>query len=223
MNNPAFLFANRSFDFGKLIEYGFSEKGKDYIYYARLPNGQFDIKVTVSKTGKITADVFDSETREVYVLVKLPEATGKFIGQIKAEYEAVLKDIREKCSRPEVFKNNQTRAVLDYAAEKYGDEPEFLWENSPLNAVLRRKDNKKWYAALLVVAQNKLGLPGEEKTEIIDLRMASNEVEIFTDYKIYFPGYHMNKKHWITIPLDSRAELQEILFRLDCSYELAKK
>ena len=39
----------------------------------------------------------------------------------------------------------------------------------------------------------------------------------------YFPGYHMNKKHWYTICLDGSVEPVELYQRLDLSYKLAKK
>ncbi|MDE7400427.1 MAG: MmcQ/YjbR family DNA-binding protein, partial [Clostridia bacterium] len=35
--------------------------------------------------------------------------------------------------------------------------------------------------------------------------------------------YHMNKKHWLTIPLDGTVPIGEICSRLDQSYILAKK
>ena len=38
----------------------------------------------------------------------------------------------------------------------YCDELEFLWQKFPDNAVWRRKDNKKWYGALLTVSKEKL-------------------------------------------------------------------
>ena len=38
-----------------------------------------------------------------------------------------------------------------------------------------------------------------------------------------FPGWHMNKAHWITVALDGTVEDEKIRFLLDMSYELTKK
>ena len=42
-------------------------------------------------------------------------------------------------------------------------------------------------------------------------------------YKAANPGYHMNKKHWNTITLDSSIPADEILAMIDDSYNLVVK
>ena len=97
----------------------------------------------------------------------------------------------------------------------------------PDNAIFRRQDNQKWYAALLTVKPEKIGLPasekGDKKIEIIDLRLQPDILTETVDNVKYFPGYHMNKKHWYTICLDGSVAAAEICQRLAVSYELAKK
>ena len=88
---------------------------------------------------------------------------------------------------------------------------------------MRRADNKKWYAVILVVEKNKLGLDSKEKTEIINLRGRPEEIKNIIDGKKYFACYHMNKKYWISICLDGSVEPDEIFARIDESYVLAKK
>ncbi|WP_228397919.1 MmcQ/YjbR family DNA-binding protein [Limnobaculum xujianqingii] len=71
--------------------------------------------------------------------------------------------------------------------------------------------------------KNKLGLDGEERIEILDLRMDPDDIIVLTDGKKYFPGFHMNKKHWITIRLDGSVSVDEIFMRIDNSFKLAVK
>ncbi len=76
------------------------------------------------------------------------------------------------------------------------------------------------------MARNKIDLTNKdanEKIEIIDLRLQPDILSQTLDGIKYFPGYHMNKKHWYTICLDGSVEDAEICHRLDVSYELAKK
>ncbi|MBD5583515.1 MAG: hypothetical protein HDQ88_00290, partial [Clostridia bacterium] len=113
--------------------------------------------------------------------------------------------------------------IINYVKEKYDDELQFLWRTFPSNAVWRRKDNAKWYGALLILSKRKLGIESDEVTDIIDLRIDPDVLPSVVDGKRYFPGYHMNKKSWFTICLDGSVPFEEICTWLDKSYDLAKK
>ncbi len=75
-----------------------------------------------------------------------------------------------------MFKDSQALRVIDFVFGTYGDELEYLWKKFPDNAVWRRKDTKKWYGAILTVSKNKLGLDSNEQIEIIDLRIAPEQM-----------------------------------------------
>lgn len=122
-----------------------------------------------------------------------------------------------------VFREDYAKKILQYADEQYGDEPEYLWADYPEYAVLRRKDTKKWYALLMNIPKKRLGIDGDEMVEVVDLRFDVDELPNKIDGKSYFAGYHMNKKHWITVLLDGSVDLDEILAYVDKSYALAKK
>ena len=180
------------------------------------------LTITASSNGKIYTKLLDNESKDEYVLHLVPGAAGSFVGQVKAEYEEILEEISTKCFEPDVFKSEQAKKVIAYVRDTYADELEFLWQKSPDNAIWRRKDNRKWYAALLTVSKNKLSLDGDDIIEILDLRMTPEDLEKLTDNKKYFPGYHMNKKHWVTICLDGTVPIEEIHERINESYALAK-
>ena len=122
-----------------------------------------------------------------------------------------------------VFREDNAKKILQYASEQYGDEPEYLWEQYPEYAVLRRKDSRKWYALLMNIPCKRLGIDCDGMVEVVDLRFDVDELPNKIDNARYFAGYHMNKKHWITILLDGSVPLEEILGYVDESYALAKK
>ena len=217
------LFKNRSFDFFKLEAFGFVKDETGYHYVSVLGNTGFEVCVVVTKDGKLSADVFDCETGEPYVLVKVPQAEGVFVGKVRTALAEVLKKIAQECCYFEVFKTAQAKEVLAYIKRKYDDEPEFLWQKFSENAIVRRQDNNKWYAVFLQIRKNKLGLSGDDEVEILDLRAESGEIESLVDDEHFFRGYHMNKKHWLTIIFDGFVPVEEICCRVDKSYELAKK
>ena len=117
-------------------------------------------------------------------------------------------------------KSYQAKKLIEYIKLKYNNELEFLWEKYPQNAIVRRKDNAKWYALFLTIPKQKLGFDDKNVCEIINLK--ANDIDKIVDNKSVFPGYHMNKKHWITIILDNKVPLDFIKNKIDKSYILAK-
>ena len=76
---------------------------------------------------------------------------------------------------------------------------------------------------MLTVECRKLGLDGDGKIEIIDLKDTPEHIQKRRDDKIFFGGYHMNKKHWYTICLNDSLEDKELFDLIDRSYRLVKK
>lgn len=74
----------------------------------------------------------------------------------------------------------------------------------------------------MVIPLNKLGLKSKEEAEVLDLRFPADQMENAVDHRRFFPGWHMNKKHWISIVLDESLSTEEILELVQQSYELAR-
>lgn len=217
------IFKNRVMNPARLLEYGFVRQNGAYLFSSGLEGGQFEMTVFVQDTGCISVQVMDRESNEEYVLVHVRDAEGAFVNALVQLCENKLKEIADNCFDFNVFKALQTKQVIAYAEKTYNSCPEFLWKKLSDNAVLRRKDSNKWFAVLLKVPASKLGLRGETLVEIVDLRALPEEVASLTDGKTYFPGYHMNKKHWYTICLNGSVPMEEICERVDKSYSLAYK
>lgn len=207
----------------KLIVYGFEKSGESFIYRTFICENSMRLTVAVDNSGKITTEVWDTETEEPYTLFLVDGAAGEFVGRVREEYTRVLEDIAERCFETQIFKCGFTSEIIEYARKKFGDEAEYLWERFPDNAVLRRSDTKKWYAVILTVPYRKFGIEREGTVEVIDMRMEPDELERTVDDKTCFRGWHMNKKHWVTMLLDGSAPLDEIIRRLNESYNLAVK
>lgn len=216
-------FKNRKLNIEKLLSFGFEKTDGGYVYRTDFVDGLMKMTVQIDKDGKIFTEVTDNASGEEYVLHRVVGAAGSFVGKVRTEYEAVLEEISAKCFDNEVFKSKQAQEVIAYVKDKYGDELEYLWQKFPDNAIVRRKDNKKWYVAILTVSRRKLGFDSDEIVEILDLRLDPDEMQTTVDNIKYFLGYHMNKKHWITICLDGTVRAEEIFARIDDSYNLADK
>ena len=217
------LFKNKKANPARLLSFGFSQRHEAYVYSCALLGGQFQLTVTVGAKGQVSTDLIDLPSGEHYVLHHIAGASGAFVGAVREEYDSVLATIASACFEPDVFKSEGARQIIEYVRLKYHTELEFLWQRFPDNAICRRADSGKWYAALLTVQKKKLGLSGEGSLEVVDLRGKPEDVALWVEGKKYLPGYHMNKKHWFTICLDGSVAMDEIFCRIDESFALALK
>lgn len=211
---------NRKINYEKLIQYGFRKEKDIYSYQTKIQNNQFEIQVVISDR-KSYAKLIDLENEEEFVLVDVETSTGQFIGQLRQEYGNQLDDIIQKCTSKEAFKSKQAKQIIEYVAQKYGNQLEFLWEKFDDNAIWRNKQNNKWYGVLLTLSEKKLGLESEKIVEVIDLRYQKEEIEHILKEPNIFPGYHMNKKSWITVKLDDTLATKKIYSLIDNSYNLS--
>lgn len=220
MRNLTKQVENRTILYTKLIDYGFKKEGKHYSLKKEIGKGKF--QVLVDFCGKhLTSKMIDKETEEEYILVDILESQGSFVGKIRQEYEQVLKDILENCTRKETFKNPQTLEITNYIQKTYHDELEYLWEKFDDTAVVRNKKNQKWYGIFFVLEESKLGLPSHQIVEVIDLRYPKEKIEDVVDNVNIFLGYHMNKKHWISVKLDGHIQTEKIKKLVEQSYLLS--
>ncbi len=120
------------------------------------------------------------------------------------------------------FKSGQARRLVEYVHKKYGRDIEHLWARMPDDGVWRRADNEKWFGGIFHVSLNKVEPgAGNHVVEILDIRCAPEMLGFIVDKKTVFPGWHMNKRHWITIVLDGRMDLRNVCRLLDASYGIA--
>ena len=112
--------------------------------------------------------------------------------------------------------------VLDYVQDNYGTVPEYPWERTPDAAVLRQKGNAKWYGLIMRIPAQKLGIPTDAMTDILNVKCSPLEIGSLLQKPGIFPAYHMNKTHWISILLDGPVPEAELFFLLDQSFARTK-
>lgn len=117
------------------------------------------------------------------------------------------------------MRGNMKETVFTYIKKKYKTSPEYPWAKYDSNAVFRHSDNKKWFALVMSVGREKLGISGNGYVDVINLKI---DDMMFRDILIrqegIFPAYHMNKEHWITVLLDGTVEEDKVYDLIDASY-----
>lgn len=116
---------------------------------------------------------------------------------------------------------SQRERITQYIQDTYGTEAEYLWADSPGNAIFRHPASKKWFAAMMRVLPEKLGLTGAEALDVMDIKCSSIMIGSLLSTKGFLPAYHMNKNHWISIILDGSVPDKEITPLLELSYDSA--
>ncbi len=113
--------------------------------------------------------------------------------------------------------------VIIFIQNEFGVREEHLWITFPDYIVFRNKKNKKWFALIMDIEKNKLGLEGEGKADIIDLKCDPILIGSLLHKEGCVPAYHMSKKSWITVLLDGSFNDEELKDLICLSYEIIEK
>ncbi len=217
------VFENKKLVPEKLLLHGFHAENNAFVKETALMDGQFLLRCSVDCAGGVTTELIDTASEEEYVLHLVEECGGAFVAEVRQAYRAELEKLSAFCFETDRFRENQTDVLTEYIVKKYGAQPEYLWEKTPNACVFRRGDNRKWFAAVLTVRRDRLGLSGNKEEEIVDFRVKPEELQALIDHERYFSGYHMNKKHWATVILNGSVPQDELFLRIDESYRIAKR
>lgn len=204
-----------------LEKQGFIKENNIYKYSKIILDNKFIVKIEY-QNNNLTSKLIEIEFNDEYLQADSP-SIGEYSNNIRKEYERVLDEVIKNISIKDIFKNVQTKKIIKYIKNKYNDSLEFLWEKYDDNAVIRNKINNKWYALIMKVSEDKLGINSNKKQEVLNILYDKEDIKNIVDNKSIFFGYHMNKKSWITIILDGRLKINKIYKLIDNSYKLSIK
>lgn len=121
-----------------------------------------------------------------------------------------------------MFNTLQATKIIERVQEKYHVKAEFLFGEDEPTAVFRKvvKEKPKWFAFISRCNRKTVTGTGEGKIEILNLRLEASDVDTLITHEHIHRGYHMNKKYWLTIELDTTVDTDMIYALLDKSYRL---
>lgn len=108
--------------------------------------------------------------------------------------------------------------LFEWVRRQYGVCPDYPWKDP--NAVLRHPENQKWFAIVLEVGRDKLGLPGSGTVDVVNVKCEPLLIGSLRAKQGFHPAYHMNKDKWISIRLDGSVSGDEIKKLVDLSRRL---
>lgn len=219
------IFKKSQVDFNAVEKYGFKKEKDIYKYSKDIMDEAFRIDIEINSEGEVKGKIIDLAFNDEYTTFRIENTAGAFVGQVREEFENLLKDIRNKCFTSKTFIFDQTNRITNLVKEKYGDDPEFKWKNDTGTATFSNKITKKWYGILMTINKNKLEENADKLIEVMNVKLEPEKIEKLLQQEGFYPAYHMNKKSWITIVLDNTISDKDIMELLEesYSYTLAKK
>ena len=105
--------------------------------------------------------------------------------------------------------------VLKFVDNMAGAKYDFPFEGDFYSAVLRRSDSGKWFGIVIRAPENyflRYEAEVPEEKAVLCLKYRGK----------ILPAYHMNKKHWISVVLQSDVPQEETEKLLELAFEVTK-
>ncbi|MBR1619952.1 hypothetical protein IJ674_08670 [bacterium] len=143
------IFQRYSPDFKKLKDYGFKKVDDIFKIELLFKEGLFKAVITINSDEDLSGKVYEVENDEEFLPLRVESNQGAFVGEVRAEYEKLLINIRDNCFTKKYYIFPQSNRITNLIIQKYGNEPEFLWEKFKGSGIFRNPGTRKWYFAIL--------------------------------------------------------------------------
>ncbi len=214
----SYILKTHEIDKKKLKKYGFSAKNDVFLLNFPIENGEFVAQISLTDS-EFKVDLFDVNFGEMYENINLKDFDGTFVNSLRQQISQKIEDVCQKC-----FINTNTREiVIETIKNNYGVLPEFPWAEYPTFCTFKNPSSKKWFALIMDVGADRLGLKDKTLVSVINLKLPPEEILSLTDNKFIFPAYHMNKKYWVTVLLNKATPKQKLFSLIDKSYNIVAK
>ena len=212
------LLEQYDIDCKRAIAYGFSRTEAGLELKKELPGvGLYAVFVIAGKSFEV--NVFDADTDEEYLPFNVLDNITGFVTGIREQVEDLVQEIKEKC----LLNSNMKLRLMEYCERKFGTEPEAPWEDSPDAYTFKTAKRNKWYALFMTIPYKSLGLVAKGALDVVNIKLPPEKVLDLIDRVHFYPAYHMNKKHWITIVLNKEVDEPLVQQLLEESYGLVEK
>lgn len=219
------IFENKTVQVAQLETFGFKKQGNTYVYFETVLNGVFQIKIEIIPNELPIVSVIDTQTEELYLPIFSEVMQGSFVQQVRSECNRVLERILEECYEK---KSSQTERLIQKIREMYDDSLVHPFKRYPAYRVLCHSLSQKWYALFCAIQYKQLGVFSnqeplfnpEDEIAIVNVKVTPDTLKLLQQKRGYYPAYHMNKKHWVSIVLEEIREDDEIFQLIKASREL---
>ena len=223
MNIEEDIFKRAKIDFDKLSVYGFVKKENQWIYTQPFMNDEFKAIVIIDKQGQVFGDVYETDSEESYLPLRVDSMAVGYVGQVRSEYKKILENIKVHCAVENYFMGEQTNRLVLHIMDKYRDSPVLPWEKFNRHGVFKNLDNGKWYALIMTIDWSKLNKKFSGEVEVVNIKLNEEKIPSLVTQKGFYPAYHMNHNHWISVTLDDSLTDGSVMGLVDTSFRLTER
>lgn len=199
-----------------LLAHGFQQGSSGYVRSYSLHQGEYSCQIQITKNA-MSILVHDVAADEEFLPFYVKHNQGAFVSEIRAEVNAIIEQLFDQCfTRCDVKEQ-----LLAYAQECFQTAPVYPWKDLA-HCVLKSSLHKKWYAIVMRIPYEALKIERQGSVDIVNVKADPQMITQLIDRQHYFPAYHMNKKHWITILLDRNTDMDKVKELLHNSYLLVE-
>ncbi len=114
--------------------------------------------------------------------------------------------------------------ITDFACTLPNAVADMPFEDDFDTTVFRHGEGGKWFGLVMNVEKSRVGMPGEGKVDVLNLKCDPEESFIVREmYEGIIPAYHMNKRHWISVLLIGSVPMDFTQRLIEKSYDLTDK
>ena len=110
------------------------------------------------------------------------------------------------------------REIEAYIENQYGVKAEYPFEMDDTTAVFRQISNGKWFAIIMRISKRRLHSDSDDEIDVMNVKCDPILIGSFLLDTGFYPAYHMNKTHWITVSPD--ADEDKVRMLIDMSFSL---
>lgn len=204
-------------DIDKLKQYGFKKDKTDWIFSKQLDSMNIVIRIN-DELDEMQTDVFDAATNEKF-LPFYQQQKSEYAANIVKNVKALQQDILDKCFTEQNIKED----LFNWCTKKWPDRELNTWEKFPKYVALKDKATGKWFALFANVKLSSLDknqFKSDQEVWVVNVKL-DDATKSTIDHKRYFPAFHMGKKNWVSILLDSKTNIPVTQELIKESYENA--
>lgn len=183
-------------DIKKALAYGFVREGAGLTLRKVLPETEFYAVVTLAGRA-LSVNVLERDTDEEYLPFNVADNISGYVMSVREKAEALLEEIKMQC----LIKSNVKLQLMDYCSQRFGTVPDAPWPETPENFTFKTARRNKWYALFMTIPYKSLGLAKAGKADVLNIKLPPAKILQMVDRQHFYPAYHMNKKHWLTVML----------------------
>ena len=198
------IFRCRTVRPGALAPFGFERDDDGYRYAEAIMGGEFLAVVRIDGGGRVHGAVVAADSGEEYLPMRVDSSTGAFVGEVREQYRRILERIAASCTFKDPFLSAQANRIARMVREQLGEAPDFPFKGAPGCGVFRFPQNRRWYGIVMHIRKSLLARGGssDEEADVLNVKADADAMAELLAVPGIFPGYHMNRAHWISIILD---------------------